>query len=198
LIAIGVMRGVGAVRRARRALSVDTNRGVDGSLRAVHLGPVGLVFDAPPDAEVAVARSGGRNGVTGQVPGRRPRPAKSILRAVRRSVLASRLVGVDQSSVASRSARRVADAEVDGWPSERVLELLWGPRKPSHSRARKLPRVRALIELRVVATWVRNAPVAQRASPGKRTDDADTERVARRLPWSGRRGGADSQRKESL
>jgi hypothetical protein len=141
----------------------------------VHLGPVGLVFDAPPDAEVPVARSGGRNGVTGHVPGRRPRPAESILRAVRRSVLANRLVGVGQSSVASRSAR-VADAEVDGWPSERILELLWGPRKPSQSRARKLPRVRALIELRVVATWVRNAPVAQRASPGKRTDDADTKR----------------------
>ena len=172
------MRDAGADRRARRTMSdqrvlrVDTHRvvmvlyGLCGSARA------GLVFEAHPDAEgVVVARFGGRNGGTGQV----AIPDQAALR-----VTLDWLAGHARSEVVLRTvlaAVRAADGVVGGWAAERVLELLWGPRRPGQSRARKLPVVRAVVELLAVATWLLDAPVSARPAPAKRKGDVDRERA---------------------
>jgi len=151
---------------------VDTHRvimvlyGLCGSARA------GLVFEAHPDAErVVVARFGGRNGGTGQV----AIPDQAALRAT-----LDWLAGHARAEVVLRAvlaAIRACDGVVGGWATERVLELLWGPRKPGQSRARKLPPVRALVELLMVATWLLDAPVSARPAPAKRQGDVDRERA---------------------
>jgi hypothetical protein len=154
----------------QRVLRVDTHRvvmvlyGLCGSARA------GLVFEAHPDvAGVVVARFGGRNGGTGQV----AIPDLPELRATLDWLAAHPRAEVVLRAVLA--AVRAADGSVGGWAAERVLELLWGARKPGQSRARKLPPVRAVIELLAVATWLLDAPVAQR--PAKRKGDVDRERA---------------------
>jgi hypothetical protein len=156
----------------QRVLRVDTHRvvmvlyGLCGSARD------GLMFEAHPDAEgVVVARFGGRNGGTGQV----AIPDQAALRST-----LDWLAGHARAEVVLRAvmaAVRAADEVVGGWAAERVLELLWGPRKPGQSRARKLPPVRALIELLMVATWLLDAPVSARPATANRKGDVDRERA---------------------
>jgi hypothetical protein len=156
----------------QRLLRVDTHRvvmvlyGLCGSARA------GLVFEAHPEAAgVVVARFGGRNGGTGQV----AIPDQAALRATLDWLAAHPRAEVVLRAVLA--AVRATDGVVGGWATERVLELLWGPRKPGQSRARKLPPVRALIELLAVATWLLDAPVAQRPAPAKRKGDVARQRA---------------------
>lgn len=71
-----------------------------------------------------------------------------------------------------------------GWALERVLELLWGPRRRRQSRWRKLPPVKAIVELLVEATWMLDAPIAAPPPPTNRRP-ADRTRTAKRAGYGG-------------
>src|SRR5215469_14963692 len=126
---------------ADRLLRVDSHRVVMvlyGLCGAAHAG--GLPMEPHPDAKgVVVARFAGRNGGTGQV---------AIADTAELRATLGWLASHPAAEVylrATLAALRAADGIGGGWATERVLELLWGPRKHHQSRARKLPPVRRLL-----------------------------------------------------
>ena len=138
-----------------RRVRVDTHRvimvlyGLCGSARA------GLAFMPHPEAPGAVVASfGGRNGGTGQV----SIPDQPALRATLDWL--ARRAKAEVYLRAVLAVVRACDGMAGGWAYERVLELLWGPRKRRQSRARKLPPVRRIVELLCEATWLLDAPVS--------------------------------------
>ena len=141
---------------------VDTHRvvmvlyGLCGSARA------GLAFEAHPEAAGAVvAGFAGRNGGAGQV----SIPDEPSLRATLDWLAREAKAEVYLRAVLA--AVRACDAVVGGWAYERVLELLWGPRKHRQSRWRKLPPVRRIVELLAEASWLLDAPVSAPPAPIK-------------------------------
>jgi hypothetical protein len=163
-----------------RLVRVDTHRvvmvlyGLCGSARA------GLDFGPHPDAPGAVvAAFAGRNGGSGQV----SIPDEAALRAT-----LDWLAGHPKAEVYLRAvlaAVRACDGIAGGWAYERVLELLWGPRKRRQSRWRKLPPVRRIVELLASASWMLDAPVAApRPTPGK-ARRRDKDRDAKRAGYGG-------------
>jgi hypothetical protein len=163
-----------------RVLRVDTHRvvmvlyGLCGSARA------GLDFQPHPDAPGAVvAAFAGRNGGAGQV----SIPDEPALRAT-----LDWLAGHPKAEVYLRAvlaAVRACDGVKGGWALERVLELLWGPRKRRQSRWRKLPPVRRVVELLCEASWMLDAPVAAPPPATGKTRRRDKDRDAKRAGYGG-------------
>jgi len=163
-----------------RLLRVDTHRvvmvlyGLCGSARA------GLDFAPHPDApEAVIAAFAGRNGGAGQV----SIPDTPALRAT-----LDWLAGTPKAEVylrAALAAIRAYDNIAGGWAYERVLELLYGPRKPRQSRWRTLPPVRQVVELLTDATWTLDAPVAPRPAPAGKTRRRDKDRDTKRAGYGG-------------
>jgi hypothetical protein len=158
---------------------VDTHRvvmvlyGLCGSART------GLAFEPHPDAPGAVVASfTGRNGGAGQV----SIPDEPALRATLDWLAREAKAEVFLRAVLA--AVRACDGVAGGWAYERVLELLWGPRKHRQSRWRKLPPVRRIVELLTEASWLLDAPVSAPPAPAKgRARDQD--RAGRRAGYGG-------------
>ena len=83
------------------------------------------------------------------------------------------------------AAVRACDGVAGGWAYERVLELLWGPRKRRQSRWRKLPPVRRIVELLAEASWLLDAPVSAPPAPKKKGRARDQDRAGRRAGYGG-------------
>jgi len=162
-----------------RLIRVDTHRvvmvlyGLCGSART------GLVFEPHPDAPGAVqAAFAGRNGGRGSV----AIPDTAELRAT-----LDWLAGQAKAEVYLRAvlaAVRSCDGIDGGWALERVLELLWGPRKRHQSRWRKLPAVRRIVELLAEASWMLDGPVSAPPTPTK-TRARDKARDGKRSGYGG-------------
>ena len=158
---------------------VDTHRvvmvlyGLCGSARA------GLAFEPHPEAAGAVvAAFAGRNGGAGQV----SIPDDPDLRATLEWLAREAKAEVYLRAVLA--AVRAGDGVAGGWAYERVLELLWGPRKHGQSRWRQLPPVRRIVELLCEASWLLDAPVSAPPAPAKgRARDQD--RASRRAGYGG-------------
>ena len=158
---------------------VDTHRvvmvlyGLCGSARA------GLAFEPHPEAPGAVvAGFAGRNGGAGQV----SIPDDPALRATLDWLAREAKAEVYLRAVLA--AVRACDGVAGGWAYERVLELLWGPRKHRQSRWRQLPPVRRIVELLCEASWLLDAPVS--APPAPRKGRArDQDRTSRRAGYGG-------------
>jgi hypothetical protein len=158
---------------------VDTHRvvmvlyGLCGSARD------GLAFEPHPEASGAVvAGFAGRNGGAGQV----SIPDEPALRATLDWLAREAKAEVFLRAVLA--AVRAGDGVDGGWAYERVLELLWGPRKHRQSRWRKLPPVRRIVELLAEASWLLDAPVSAPPAPAKGRP-RDQNRAGRRAGYGG-------------